>query len=121
MEGTLRKFVEEVKFFQMSVYPKRYFMIDFTLACVQIRYSKAKDKIHEAELEKIEKRIPFRDVTDCYLPRGEIDKANLPKNWAFPFYVQTTERIFVLCAKNINERNMWMSGFRYVIASTLTV
>ena len=121
MEGTLRKFVEQVKFFQMSVYPKRYFVIDFTLACVQIRDCKAKDKGHLMDLEKTQKVIPFRDVTDCYLPKGEIDKANLPKNWSFPFYVQTTERVYVLCAKNVNERNMWMAGFRYVIASTLTV
>jgi hypothetical protein len=55
------------------------------------------------------------------LPKGEIDKKNLPKNWAYPFYVQTSERLFVLCAKNTDERNMWMAGFRYVIASTMTV
>jgi hypothetical protein len=65
--------------------------------------------------------IPFRDISDCYLPKGEIDKKNLPKNWAYPFYVQTSERLFVLCAKNSDERNMWMAGFRYVIASTMTV
>jgi hypothetical protein len=37
MQGYLKKFVEHVKMFQLSVYPKRYFIIDFTLACILIR------------------------------------------------------------------------------------
>jgi len=29
--------------------------------------------------------------------------------------------LFFLCAKTVEDRNMWMSGFRYLLASTLTV
>ena len=36
-------------------------------------------------------------------------------------YLQTTDRLFILCAKSLEDRNMWMSGFRYIIASTITV
>ena len=36
MEGTLRKFVEEVKIFQRSVYPKRFFTIDFSIASIVV-------------------------------------------------------------------------------------
>ena len=42
MEGFLRKFVEKVKFFQKSLHPKRYFMIDFTIASIIIAYEKPK-------------------------------------------------------------------------------
>jgi len=29
--------------------------------------------------------------------------------------------VFILIAKTLEDRNMWMSGFRYIIASTATV
>ena len=29
--------------------------------------------------------------------------------------------MFILCAQAAEDRNMWMSGFRYIIASTVTV
>ena len=35
--------------------------------------------------------------------------------------LQTRERVYILCAKSEEDRNMWMSGFRYIISSTVTV
>ena len=46
---------------------------------------------------------------------------SLPKGWTHAFYVMTIDRLYVLCAPSDEERKMWMAGFRYVIASTLTV
>ena len=40
MQGFLKKFVEKVKLFQMSLYPKRYFLIDFQLAIMYIMKKK---------------------------------------------------------------------------------
>jgi len=37
MEGYLRKFVEKVKIFQTSIYPKRYFVVDFQNAIMHIK------------------------------------------------------------------------------------
>lgn len=37
MEGYMRKFVEKVKFFQTSLYPKRYFVVDFQGAVMYIK------------------------------------------------------------------------------------
>ena len=45
----------------------------------------------------------------------------MPKNWEHGMYLQTRERLFFLCAKSEEDRNMWMSGFRYLLASTVTV
>ena len=45
------------------------------------------------------KIIPFRDIKDTYLPKNPIPLRDLPKNWLFPFYVDTVSRIYVLCAK----------------------
>ena len=45
----------------------------------------------------------------------------MPKGWVHCLYLQTTERLYILCAKSLEDRNMWMSGFRYIIASTITV
>lgn len=122
MEGYLRKFVEKVKFFQMTLHPKRYFIIDFTIASIIICHEKpTKAQLKSPEEQKDWLIMPFRDITDCYPPQQVIDGKSLPNNWPFPFYLQTQRRLFVLCAKRADERKMWIAGFRYVIASTVTV
>mmetsp|Transcript_31189 Transcript_31189/g.47756 ORF Transcript_31189/g.47756 Transcript_31189/m.47756 type:complete len:190 (-) Transcript_31189:2049-2618(-) len=114
MEGTLRKFVQEIKFFQRSIHPKRYFSIDFQQAVLMIM------KSHDETKEENIHYIMFRDICDCYLPKKDM-KSNLPKNWKEVFYLKTSERVYILIAKTLEDRNMWMSGFRYIIASTVTV
>lgn len=114
MEGYLRKFVQKIKFFQKTVHPKRYFTIDFQTAIMTIM----KDK--ENKNPKENKKVLFRDILDCYLPKEDIDD-QLPKGWEWSIYLQCRERLFVLCAKTEEDRNMWMAGFRYLLASTITV
>jgi len=36
MEGYMRKFVQKIKIFQKSQYPKRYYILDFQLAILII-------------------------------------------------------------------------------------
>ena len=115
MHGYLKKFVEKVKLFQMSLYPKRYFVIDFQLAILQIQKDK-KVKFDDPN----NKKVLFRDILDCYLPKKDVSY-DLPGKWKHVFYLKTTERIYILCAKCEEDRNMWMAGFRYIIASTVTV
>lgn len=122
MEGCLRKFVEKVKLFQKTMHPKRYFMIDFTIASIIICPDKpTKQQLKEPEANKDWKILPFRDITDCYPPQQIIDGRSLPNNWPYPFYLQTLGRLYILCARRSDERKMWIAGFRYVIASTVTV
>ena len=63
MEGVLRKFVQKVKLFQRSVHPKRYFVIDFQTAVLTIKPDK------KSKDEDKWKKILFRDILDCYLPK----------------------------------------------------
>ena len=114
MEGWLRKFVEKVKFFQKSVHPKRYFVVDFQSAIMTIKHER--DSKDPSDI----KRILFRDILDCYLPK-KLNNQAMPKGWEHGMYLQTRERLFFLCAKCEEDRNMWMSGFRYLLASTVTV
>lgn len=62
----------------------------------------------------------FRDIKDCHLPKEDMS-GQMPKNWQHGFFLITTERTYFLMAKTIEDRNMWMAGFRYLIASTVTV
>ena len=73
----------------------------------------------ELDTENINnKRILFRDIIDCYLPKQDIENYDLPKNWKWAFYVKCLERLYILTTKTSDERNMWMAGFRYLLAST---
>jgi hypothetical protein len=45
----------------------------------------------------------------------------MPEGWPWGFYLNTRERLFFLCSQTQEDRNMWMSGFRYLLASTVTV
>jgi len=104
------------------MHPKRYFMIDFTIASIIICPDKpTKQQLKEPEANKDWKILPFRDITDCYPPQQIIDGRSLPNNWPYPFYLQTLGRLYILCARRSDERKMWIAGFRYVIASTVTV
>jgi hypothetical protein len=44
-----------------------------------------------------------------------------PKNWKYAFLVETTDRPYILYVCSSEERMMWLSGFDYLIASTLEV
>ena len=134
MEGVLRKCVEDVKLFQTKQFPKRYFIIDFTSANIYITHERTFGKHYDRETQKYTvkptgellsdpdiKVIPFRSVQDVYLPNVVTMKRNMPSNWYFPFTLDTIDRKFLLFTKTSDERKMWIAGFRYVIASTVTV
>lgn len=119
MQGWLRKRVQEVKFFQRNLYPKRYHIIDFTKAQMLIQNSKT-----QTDPSKI-KRVPFRDIQSAYLPTDGCDKM-LRKlasgsQYVFAFFVKTTNRVFELYTSTPDEREMWMAGFKYILISTKEV
>lgn len=121
MEGYLKKFVKQVRIFQRSLYPKRYFVIDFTIAKIFVKQDKSCTIGPKEGSNSKVKVIPFRSIKDCYLSTVKLDKSTVPKNWQNVFYVQTIERLYVLCAKNEEDLKMWMAGFKYIISSTSTV
>ena len=62
MEGHMRKFTEKVNFFNVTHFPKRYYVIDFEAAYVYIKTDPKSTK------DKDIKSIHFRDIQDVYLP-----------------------------------------------------
>lgn len=103
MEGWLKKFVEKIQLFQLTIYPKRYFEIDFQTAEIYIKHDpnailNPVGWQKESRTNTNVKSIPFRSVVDCYKPGKEMEKVSLPKKWVYAFYLITIERKFVLCA-----------------------
>ena len=58
LEGYLKKQVEKMKIFNIGVFPKRYFLIDFTRARLTI-YKSRRD-------QDSAQHILFRDVVKCF-------------------------------------------------------
>ena len=121
MEGNLRKFVQKVRFFQKSLYPKRYFVIDFTIAKMFIKKDRALEAGPNDTPTSDVKVLPFRSILDCSKPCVTSIPSDVPKKWRHLFMLRTIDRVFTLFAQSENEVDIWMAGFIYVITSTRTV
>lgn len=95
LEGYLKKRVNELKLFQTKIFPTRYYILNFADAVMIIQEKKG-----QADPKKC-KYIPFRGITECFLPTEDYEKktkAICSKKYNFPFFVQTTDRLFELYA-----------------------
>ena len=71
--------------FQLTIYPERYFVIDFTTANIFIKHNSnvsdkpPKDGSHNPKLII----IPFRSIKDCHMPshRSQGELPNMIKGW----------------------------------------
>ena len=70
MEGYLKKQVSEVKLFQTTLFPKRYFVIDYASATIFIKSSK---KLSDDPSDKC-KHLPFRSILEVYMPSEAVIK-----------------------------------------------
>ena len=78
MQGRLKKLVEKVKMFQYTIYPERYFVIDFTSAIIYIKHDEnVPSKSSDLKNPKL-KIIPFRSIKDCHLPHSSSGLPTLP-------------------------------------------
>ena len=118
MTGLLKKKVDKEKIFQKKLYPKRYFIIDYTRAVIQIKH-KLDDKKEENT-----KQIPFRDVKMCCKPQYKAEmqiREVCCSKYNNPFYLWVNDRMYELFTQQAEEREMFLSGFQYVIISTREV
>lgn len=118
MQGYLKKRVQKLKFWQKGEYNKRFFILDFTIANIQIKTTK-----EETNKENI-KKVPFRNIISCYLPNAKSEeriRQVCSKTYRFPFFLKTLDRMYELCSSSEEERNMWIAGFSYIIVSTSQV
>lgn len=66
----------------------------------------------------------FRDIIYCTLPEKQnesILQQGCSKTFFNPFYVSTRNRLYILYAATLEEREMWIDGFNYIIKSTQQV
>ena len=101
----------------MKNHVKRYYIVDFSSAtmCMKDEYTQKKEEC---------KKMAFREILEVIEPSGEFEiKAikDAPKNHPYPFYLKTKERTLVLYCQKMEERNMWIDGFIYVVKSTREV
>jgi hypothetical protein len=117
MEGWMKKRVQEVKFFQKKLFPRRYFRIDFAQAKIQIQHKIGGD-------ENKTQTLQFGDIKDVKTFDGEFEillKKDGPEFFNYPFMITTNDRDQYLYAYSEKERQMWVAAFKYVIVSTKQV
>ena len=126
-QGYLKKRVKELKFFQKKVFPTRHFTINFTKAILSIldknKSTELTVRAHAHE-HKSAKNIPFRNITECFLPTESYEqhaKLVCSKKYQYCFFLNTVDRLFELYASTIEERLMWVTCFTYLIMSTKEV
>ena len=93
LEGYLKKQIESFKIFNVGVFPKRYFIVDFKYAKMTIQ--KSKRDVASAKV------ILFRDILQCY---GLFWQGKLAKEWTFSFFLKTVQRDYVLIAATPMEK-----------------
>ena len=100
-----------MKIFNIGIFPKRYFMIDFTRARLTI-YKNRRDN-DSAQI------VLFRDVLKCFGLNWQGSKPTA--YWTYSFYLETTARKYVLVAATPQEKEIWLAAFKYIIPSTKTL
>ena len=89
-------------------YYKRYIEIDFAAALFKIR--------HGPDRNDKEEIVAFRDI-DYIEVKNDNFKA-MDKNSVLPFNLCINGKSILFYAATENERNIWIAGFNYAVAST---
>ena len=75
-------------------------------------------------MAKEAKIIPFRNITECFLPTEKYEEGArkiCSKKYQCPFFLNTVDRMFELYTSQDDERQMWVTCFNYLIKSTKEV
>lgn len=98
MKGHLRKFHQNSMLFKKDLNPHRFVVVDFNNAIIKI-YKKKPDifggdgyNLDDKEMTQLK----FRDVIDCIQPSSDKQHS---KEWPFPFYVTTVQRMYIFSSK----------------------
>jgi hypothetical protein len=70
------------------------------------------------------KKINFREIVDCYLPLEKheaIMRGGCHEDFTHPFILKTNERVFELYSSLKQERELWLTAFKYVVKSLKVV
>mmetsp|Transcript_15668 Transcript_15668/g.24016 ORF Transcript_15668/g.24016 Transcript_15668/m.24016 type:complete len:174 (+) Transcript_15668:65-586(+) len=117
ISGTLKKRVQEFRFFQKKIFPKRFWIIDFAFGTVTVK--------HDKDSKKESSMFYFREIEDCYMPEEKKDEQLrvllTTSRFNVPFYLKTKQRTTLLFSASEREREIWMAAFKYLILSTREV
>lgn len=75
-------------------------------------------------MSKEAKIIPFRNITECFLPTAKYEEGAqkiCSKKYKYPFFINTVDRMYELYTSQDDERQMWVTCFMYLIKSTKEV
>lgn len=89
--------------FQKTLFPKRFFLLDFKKAELVI-----KRKQHDEDKEI----VLFGNIIRCQNMEEDLWG---PDDNKFCFKVLTNKRDYLLYASTENEKNLWIAGFNYLI------
>lgn len=108
MVGYLRKYDKTTKTFGKNSH-LRSVILDFKTALMIIKHDK-----DTTDTSKI-KKIMFRDVesVECLDYMAALDN-----EFSYKFELKTTERAYMLSARTLHERSIWVAGIKYLIAMT---
>ena len=67
-------------------------------------------------------KIAFKDIKKVSLPTKSEDKLifnlDCEKPWCYCFFLHTDQRKYYIYTMSTIERDMWMSGFQFLVLST---
>lgn len=109
VQGFLKKRVNEVKFLQKSSVYKRYFTLD---------HNSKKMRVHQTNDPNSEyKMFEYVEIQAMNLPIGNLqNKMTIQERWSFEFSLVTKRRVYMLYAASMDERNLWIHTFSWILA-----
>lgn len=109
VQGFLKKKSTEMKFLNASMKLKRYFTLD---------HNSKKMRIHHNNNPNSEyKLFEYREICGMYLQVPNLaQKMTIHERWSFKFTLLTTRRSFELLAASMDERNLWIHTFTWILA-----
>ena len=122
VRGYLRKTVKQVKVFQQTQYPQRYYYCDRlrkTLIIFDEPDGKIKEVIHVSKMKHVEypDRSEFHETKHHSIL--EIAQAlQTPKDFPYPIIIYMQDRIMLLWAKSNIERSFWVDTIQEMITES---
>lgn len=88
---------------------KRYFTLD---------HNSKRMRIHQTNDPSSEyKLFEYRDIVALNLPIPTLQqKMTIQERWSFEFTLVTSKRVFILYAASMDERNLWIHTFTWILA-----
>ena len=66
------------------------------------------------------KLFEYKEIISISIKKDNLDtKMTIQARWSFQFSIETSKRVYVLYAPSIDERNLWVHTFAWIIYNNL--